>query len=91
MNAKTNMLNENIVIGQHPDYKNEIAAIAKSNLTQIPDSGIPRKMNSEIFFSRPFYKANIAVYRFKQSRLATSVSSDQRYFFFIVNIKIYVA
>lgn len=31
MNAKTNMLNENIVIGQHPDYKNEIAAIAKSN------------------------------------------------------------
>lgn len=33
MNAKTNMLNENIVIGQHPDYKNEIAAIAKSNLT----------------------------------------------------------
>ena len=27
------MLNENIVIGQHPDYKNEIAAIAKSNLT----------------------------------------------------------
>ena len=27
------MLNENIVTGQHPDYKNEIAAIAKSNLT----------------------------------------------------------
>ena len=33
MNVKTNMLNENIVTGQHPDYKNEIAAIAKSNLT----------------------------------------------------------
>ena len=33
MSAKKNFPNENTAVVQHPDYSNEIAVIARSNLT----------------------------------------------------------
>ena len=41
MSAKKNFPNENAAVVQHPDYSNEIAAIARSNLT-------PRLMREKI-------------------------------------------
>ena len=71
MNVKNNIQNENVVMGQHPDYKSEVAEIIRSNLT-------PRLMQERIlaYHENDIAAAMDLLRKDERSRLYSILSTD---------------